>query len=165
MSHSSRQRVWPHFSLRFGGHRMWNQTSTRFSQTEGERPTRPSPVTVAGALSSLGSSRPSDYDPGELRIESGRPSCASAGNVDPTSIWSVCFFSVWSSRRLLPLDLSQGPPLSMVREPPPSSVSDRALIALQAPIGALNTREPSGDDLASTPSASDTHPRSSRVGC
>ena len=70
---------------------MWNQTSARSSQIVGERPTRPSAVTIAVALSSLGSSRLSDYDPHELRIESGRPSCDArpAGNVDPTSIWSA----------------------------------------------------------------------------
>ena len=68
---------------------MWNQTSTRFSQIVGEQPT--SAVTIAGALSGLGSSRVSDYDLPELRIEGGRPECDArlAGNVVPTSIWSA----------------------------------------------------------------------------
>ena len=68
---------------------MWNQTSTRFSQIVGEQPT--SAVTIAGALSGLGSSRVSDYDLPELRIEGGRPECDGrlAGNVVPTSIWSA----------------------------------------------------------------------------
>ena len=52
---------------------MWNQTSTRFSQIVGEQPT--SVVTIAGALSGLGSSRLSDYALPELRIEGGRPEC------------------------------------------------------------------------------------------
>ena len=68
---------------------MWNQTSTRFSQIVGEQST--SAVTIAGALSGLGSSRVSDCDLPELRIEGGRPECDArlAGNVVPTSIWSA----------------------------------------------------------------------------
>ena len=68
---------------------MWYQASTRFSQIVGEQPT--SAVTIAGALSGLGSSRVSDYDLPEMRIEGGRPECDArlAGNVVPTSIWSA----------------------------------------------------------------------------
>jgi hypothetical protein len=79
------------------------------------------------------------------------------------SIWSAWFVSVCDSPRPLRLDLPQRVPPSQAPTLP-LWVSDRVLIALRAPIGALNTREPSADDLASTPSASDTHPRSSRAG-
>ena len=76
------------------------------------------------------------------------------------SIWGAWFVSVWGSRRLLRLDLPPQAPT-----PPLSWVSDPAQVALPAPIDALNRREPSEDDLASTPSASSIHSRSSRVGC
>ena len=81
------------------------------------------------------------------------------------SIWSVYFVSVWGSRGLLRLDLPQRIPQSPVPKPLLTSVSAPAQGASPAPIDALNRQGPSGDDLASTPSASDIHPRSSRVGC
>jgi hypothetical protein len=81
------------------------------------------------------------------------------------SIWSGWSVQVRESFQPLGLDLPQRVPLSLVWEPPLSWISDPAQVALPASIDALNRLEPSGGDLASTASASDIHPRSSRVGC
>src|ERR1700746_1240935 len=47
----------------------------------------------------------------------------------------------------------------------PFLACDRGQVALPGWIAALNRPGPSGGDRAATPSASDTHPGSSRVGC
>jgi len=70
---------------------MWNQTSARHNQIVDERPVEPSAVMMIGALSASVSSRASNRNPCELRIESDQPLRDARANVNgfTTSIWSA----------------------------------------------------------------------------
>jgi hypothetical protein len=56
-------------------------------------------------------------------------------------------------------------PLESMPQPPLALACDRGQVVSPRSIAALNRREPSGDDRAATPSVSDIHRGSSRVGC